>query len=56
MTSNPYVDHLIEKGYTERECRSARSPKRTFPCTIGFRTFDTEEEYQNALHDFLNGI
>jgi hypothetical protein len=56
MTSNPYVDHLIEKGYTEQECRSARSPKRTFPCTIGLRTFNTEEEYQDALHDFLNGI
>ena len=56
MTSNPYVAQLIEKGYTEQECRSARAPKRTFPCTIGSRTFQTEEAYQDALHDFLNGI
>ena len=55
MTSNPYVTQLIEKGYTEQECRSTRAPKRTFPCTIGLRTFHTEEEYQEALADFLNG-
>ena len=56
MTSNPYVAQLIEKGYTEQECRTARAPKRTFPCTIGSRTFQTEEAYKDALHDFLNGI
>jgi len=58
MTSNPYVAQLIEKGYTEQECRSTRDPKpkRTFPCTIGSRTFQTEEAYQDALHDFLNSI
>lgn len=56
MTSNPYVAHLMEKGYSEQECRSSRTSKKTFPCTIGLRTFNTEEEYQDALHDFLNGI
>lgn len=56
MTSNPYVAQLIEKGYSEQECRTARASKRTFPCTIGLRTFNTEEEYQEALADFLNGI
>jgi hypothetical protein len=55
MTSNPYVAHLMEKGYSEQECRSSRTSKKTFPCTIGLRTFNTEEEYQDALHDFLNG-
>jgi hypothetical protein len=56
MTSNPYVAQLIEKGYTEQECQSARASKMTFPCTIGSRTFHTEEAYQEALHDFLNSI
>jgi hypothetical protein len=55
MTSNPYVDQLVQKGYTEQEVRSTRASKRTFPCTIGLRTFNTEEEYQEALADFLNG-
>jgi hypothetical protein len=26
---------------------------RTFPYTIGLRTYFSEEEYQKALHDFL---
>jgi hypothetical protein len=56
MTSNPYVDQLIEKGYTEQEIRQTRAPKRTFPYTVGLRTFYSEEAYQEALHDFLNGI
>ena len=56
MTSNPYVDHLIEKGYTEQEIRQTRAPKRTFPYTIGARTYQTEEAYQWALSEFLNGI
>lgn len=55
MTSNPYVAHLMEKGYTEQEVNSVRAPKRTFPYTVGARTFNSEEEYQEALADFLNG-
>jgi hypothetical protein len=53
--TNPYVQTLLEKGYTEAETRQVRGPKKTFPCTIGARTFQTEEEYKEALHDFLNG-
>ena len=52
--ANPYVQTLLEKGYTVAETRTP-APKRTFPCTIGARTFETEEQYQEALHDFLNG-
>lgn len=52
--SNPYVQVLLEKGYTEAECRKPAA-KRQFPCTIGARTFETEEQYQEALADFLNG-
>lgn len=55
MTSNPYAQHLLQKGYTEAETRTPSKSKRTFPCTIGARTFHTEEQYQEALADFLNG-
>ena len=51
---NPYVQTLLEKGYTVAETRTP-APKRTFPYTVGYRTFQTEEEYQEALADFLNG-
>jgi hypothetical protein len=54
-SSNPYVQHLEQKGYSAAECRTP-APKRTFPCTIGMRTFETEEQYQEALADFLNGF
>lgn len=53
--ANPYVQQCIEKGYTVAETRQAKKPQRTFPCTIGYRTFETEAEYNEALADFLNG-
>jgi hypothetical protein len=53
--ANPYVQTLLEKGYTVAETRQAKKPQRTFPCTIGYRTFETEEAYKEALHEFLNG-
>ena len=55
MTSNPYAQHLLQKGYSEQEIRQTRAPKRTFPLTIGLRTYYSEEQYQEALADFLNG-
>lgn len=55
MTSNPYAETLIQKGYSKQEINQTRSSKRNFPCTIGMRTFQTEEEYQEALANFLNG-
>jgi hypothetical protein len=51
---NPYVQTLLEKGYTVAETRKA-APRRQFPCTIGARTFETEADYKEALADFLNG-
>lgn len=53
--NNPYVQYVLEKGYTAAEARAARAPKKTFPCTIGARTYNTQEEYDEALADFLNG-
>ena len=52
MTSNPYVQQILSQG---KEPSKAPAPKRTFPCTIGARTFETEAEYREALADFLNG-
>ena len=52
--SNPYVQTLLEKGYTVAETRTP-APKRSFPYTVGYRTFQTEEEYEEAIADFLNG-
>jgi hypothetical protein len=51
-TSNPYKAQILAQG---REPSKAPASKRTFPCTIGLRTFETEEQYQEALADFLNG-
>jgi len=53
--TNPYVAHLMQKGYSAAECRTSAPARRTFTCTIGLRTFETEEQYQEALEDFLNG-
>ena len=50
--SNPYTQQVLDKG---RDLPKASATKRTFPLTIGYRTFETEAEYQEALADFLNG-
>lgn len=52
--TNPYTQHLNAKGYDTSDAK--KKPKtRTFPCTIGWRTFNSQEEYDQALHDYLNG-
>jgi hypothetical protein len=50
--SNPYTQQVLAKG---RDLPKASAPKRTFPLTIGARTYHTEEQYQEALADFMNG-
>ena len=57
-TSNPYVDTLIEMGYDKQDCQVASTmfQKKTFPCVIHGRQFDTEEQYNEELHEFLNGM
>jgi hypothetical protein len=51
-TSNVYAQQIREQG---KDPSSAPAPKKTFPCKIGARYFQTEEEYNEALADFLNG-
>lgn len=56
MPANHIDAYAIAKGYEPGEARAVCrvAPKRTFPCTIGLRTFQTEEEYAEALADFMN--
>jgi len=50
---NVYEAQILAKG---RDLPTALAPKKQFPCTIGWKTFETQEEYDEALADFLNGM
>lgn len=51
---NPYVGYCASKGYSFAECRTPSKQKRQYPLTIGWRTFHSEEEYQEALREFMS--
>ena len=51
-TTNPSAQQVLAQG---RDLSNAPAPKHEYPRTIGARTFQTEEEYQEALADFMNG-
>ena len=55
---NPYVETLVESGYDRKDVETASTmfQKKTFPYTIHGRTYQTEEEYNEAIHDFMNGM
>jgi len=50
---NPYAQQILDKG---RDLPTTAAPKRVFPLTIGVRTYYSEEHYQEALAEFLNGF
>ena len=52
---NPYVEMLIESGYDKQDCSTPAETKK-FPLTIHNTVFHTEEEYNEALHEFLNSL
>ena len=56
--TNPYVENLVEMGYDRQdvEVASTMFQKKTFPCVIHGRKFETEEQYHQELHEFLNGM
>ena len=54
-TNNPYVNTLLEMGYDRQDCASAGLDK-TFPCVIHGRTFDSQEQYDEELAEYLNGL
>ena len=55
---NPYVENLVQMGYDRKdvEVASTMFQKKTFPCVIHGRTFETEEQYPQELHEFMNGM
>ena len=57
-SNNPYVNHLVEMGYDRQDCEmvAAAGQEKTFPCMIHGRTFETEDQYNQDLHDYLNGL
>ena len=58
MNKNPYVQTLIEMGYDEADCKMVASAgvKKTFPLNIHGRIFNTQEEYDDAVRDYINGL
>ena len=59
MSNNHYVNQIMEQtGMSEREVFASAAPMRpmTFPCIIHGRTFESHNEYINAMYDYLNGM
>ena len=58
LSNNPYVNTLVEMGYDRADCEMVASAglEKTFPCVIYGRTFDTKEQYDEELADYLNGL
>lgn len=53
MTNNHLTDYIRSKG---RDIPTTPAPKATYPREIHGRVYQTEAEYREALHDFLNGM
>jgi hypothetical protein len=49
---NHLTDYIESKGYTVKECY--RPAKKEVPANMRDR-YSSYEEYEEALHDFLNG-
>lgn len=57
MINNPYIQNLVEMGYDEADCRMAIADRDvSYPRTIHGRVYDTKEQYDEALAEFLNGL
>ena len=56
--NNPYIENLVSMGYDRQDVNVASTmfQKKEFPLTMYGRTFNTEEEYFSAIHDFMNGM
>ena len=56
--NNPYIENLVSMGYDRQDVTVASKmfQKKTFPCVIHGRQFDTEEQYLDELHEFMNGM
>ena len=56
--TNPYIENLVSMGYDRQDVTVASTmfQKKTFPCEIYGRKFETEEQYYAELHEFMNGM
>ena len=54
-TNNPYVNTLLEMGYDIKDTQTIAT-KKTFPCVIHGRQFDTEEQYNDELNEYMMGL
>ena len=57
-SNNPYVNNLVEMGYDRADCEmvAAAGVDKTFPCVIHGRTFDTQEQYDEELAEYIAGL
>ncbi len=55
--TNPYIKQVcMQTGMTESEVRASARPA-TINIDVARRSgFDSVQEYEEALHDFLNGM
>ena len=55
---NSYVENLVQMGYDRADCETVAVAglDETFPMNIHGRVYRTREEYDSAIHDFLNGM
>ena len=56
--TNPYIQTLVAMGYDKQDVQVASTmfQKKEFPLTMYGRTYNTEEEYNEAIHDFMCGM
>ena len=52
QTSNPYINQIKSQG---RDPVNQPAKLGEFPKTLYGRTFNTKEEYLDAIHEFMNG-
>ena len=57
-SNNPYVNNLVEMGYDRADCEMVAAAGRdaTYPRVIHGRTFDTKEQYEEELADYIAGL
>ena len=51
-TSNPYINQIKSQG---KDPVNSPAKLGEFPKTVYGRTFNTKEEYLEAIHEFMNG-
>ena len=57
-SNNPYVNNLVEMGYDRADCEmvAACGVPATYPRVIHGRTFETKEQYDEELAEYIAGL